>query len=234
MRKVLGIVFSLLLIPTLVCAQAGVKKRRPLPPQTGGSASERPMSTTKFPDAQFDHWLHRAKWTCRLCHVDIGFAMKTNGTNIKAEDNISGYYCGTCHNGKMDHEDRKVFAACAKTYTDEDRDLRCLRCHSGKDGSKRKYDFFAFAAGLPKERFGNGIGWEEAEVTGKINTRGFHRRGLLQAQGTRNPQGHRHRREGAGDERDHLFAQEALGLERVRELSPGNLRDRERGRPSTR
>ena len=35
----------------------------------------------------FDHWLHRAKFTCRLCHVDIGFAMKANETGIRAVDN---------------------------------------------------------------------------------------------------------------------------------------------------
>jgi c(7)-type cytochrome triheme protein len=174
MRKVLGVIFSLLLIPTLVGAQAGVKKRRPLPPEYGRVFMGAPYATEqKLPDAQFDHWLHRAKFTCRLCHVDIGFAMKTNGTGIRMEDNVSGYYCGTCHNGRMSHEDRTVFAACAKTYTDEDRELRCQRCHSGRESGRRKYDFFAFAAGLPKERFGNGIGWEEAEATGKIKPADF-------------------------------------------------------------
>lgn len=33
----------------------------------------------------------------RLCHVDIGFAMKANETGITADDNASGNYCGTCH-----------------------------------------------------------------------------------------------------------------------------------------
>jgi hypothetical protein len=28
----------------------------------------------------FRHWLHRSKYTCRLCHVDIGFAMEAGGT----------------------------------------------------------------------------------------------------------------------------------------------------------
>jgi c(7)-type cytochrome triheme protein len=33
---------------------------------------------------------------------------------------------------------------------------------------KREYDFYTFVAGLPKERFGNGIDWEQAEATGRI------------------------------------------------------------------
>ena len=28
----------------------------------------------------FDHWLHRAKYTCRLCHIDIGFGMKAGAS----------------------------------------------------------------------------------------------------------------------------------------------------------
>ncbi len=48
----------------------------------------------------FDYWLHRAKFTCRVCHVDIGFAMEASATKIKAETNIKGFHCGSCHNGK--------------------------------------------------------------------------------------------------------------------------------------
>jgi c(7)-type cytochrome triheme protein len=168
MRKILGVVFALLLIPTFVGAQSGLKKRRPLPPEYGRISIGTSYAEQNYPDAQFDHWLHRAKFTCRLCHVDIGFAMKANGTGMRTEDIISGFYCGTCHNGKMDHEGRKVFAACAKSFTDEDRELRCNRCHTGKERGSRKYDFLTFAADLPKERFGNGINWQEAEATGRI------------------------------------------------------------------
>ena len=48
----------------------------------------------------FDHWLHRAKFTCRICHIDIGFAMQTAATDINAVDNMNGYFCGSCHDGK--------------------------------------------------------------------------------------------------------------------------------------
>src|SRR5512146_1229088 len=48
---------------------------------------------------RFDHWLHRSLYTCRLCHVDIGFAMEENGTQITADANGKGLYCGVCHDG---------------------------------------------------------------------------------------------------------------------------------------
>ncbi len=106
----------------------------------------------------FDHWLHRAKYTCRVCHSDIGFGLKTGTTEVKAADNMKGMYCGVCHNGKP------VFAACG---TDKN-DARCVRCHSQGKNVKRQQDFAAFTAKLPKEHFGNGVNWEKAAEGGTI------------------------------------------------------------------
>ena len=39
----------------------------------------------------------------------------TGATNIKPDDNMRGYYCGACHNGKMMYRGAPVFAACSKT-----------------------------------------------------------------------------------------------------------------------
>ena len=50
---------------------------------------------------RFDHWLHRSKFTCRVCHVDIGFAMEAKGTKVTADMNVKGFYCGSCHNGRV-------------------------------------------------------------------------------------------------------------------------------------
>ena len=41
----------------------------------------------------------RAKYTCRVCHVDIGFSMRAGETGITEEYNNNGFYCGACHNG---------------------------------------------------------------------------------------------------------------------------------------
>jgi hypothetical protein len=35
----------------------------------------------------FEHWIHRSKFTCRVCQVDVGFAMRADATDIKAADN---------------------------------------------------------------------------------------------------------------------------------------------------
>src|SRR5271169_4319675 len=101
----------------------------------------------------FNHWLHRARFTCRLCHVDVGFAMEAGGTKIKAETNEKGFYCGSCHNGIFVFEDKKVFAACSTKSVDA-KDQRCDRCHSFGKKVKMAYDFSTFTDGLPKKGLG--------------------------------------------------------------------------------
>jgi c(7)-type cytochrome triheme protein len=119
----------------------------------------------------FDHWLHRAKFTCKLCHVDIGFAMKAEATEIKAVDNINGYYCGSCHDGKRVIKNKEIFAACAVKYTKVD-GKRCARCHSVGRTEQRKYNFKTFTENLPR-LFGNLIDWEKAEKQKKIKPTDF-------------------------------------------------------------
>ena len=173
MKRYVLVLVALLVMPALALAQSGVKKRRPLPYEFGRVKIGSAATAQTLPDAVFDHWLHRAKFTCRVCHVDIGFAMKAGGTGIRAEDNIAGYYCGVCHNGKTPHGERVVFAACATTATDQEKAERCRRCHGAGEGVKRLYDFNAFTADFPKERFGNGVNWEQAEATGRIKPLDF-------------------------------------------------------------
>jgi c(7)-type cytochrome triheme protein len=167
MKRLFFVLFLILIFAGITLAQVGVKKKRPLPQEYGRSIISNHSEKAGMAPVVFDHWLHRAKFTCRLCHVDIAFAMKTGGTDIKAVDNMKGFYCGACHNGKMEHGERKVFEACSKKITQEDA-KRCDRCHSfGKIG-KKEYDFAEFTAKFPKERLGNGIDWEKAEVDGYI------------------------------------------------------------------
>jgi len=119
----------------------------------------------------FDHWLHRAKFTCRLCHIDIGFAMKAGTTEIKATDNMNGYYCGTCHDGKREIAGKKVFDSCAEKYIAED-EKRCSRCHSKMNPGARKYNRETFTANLPRLHE-DLIDWEKAEAEGKITPADF-------------------------------------------------------------
>ncbi|MDW7771691.1 MAG: cytochrome c3 family protein [Desulfobulbaceae bacterium] len=162
MKKILFLAGLLVLVCiSFALAQTGVKKRRPLPFEYGRVVINNYSEEASLAPVVFDHWLHRANFTCRVCHVDIGFAMKEEGTDIRAVDNMSGYYCGTCHNGK------RAFTACEREFGRKE-SATCDRCHSLGKKVDRKYEFREFTKDLPKERFGNGIDWEKAEDQGKI------------------------------------------------------------------
>jgi c(7)-type cytochrome triheme protein len=158
----------LLSIALAVCAPAraadgGVKKRRPLPNEYGRVVMDNHSTQARQAPVVFEHWLHRTMFTCRLCHVDIGFAMKAGATDVKAVDNSGGYFCGACHNGRPNATGRPVFEACGR----ENRQT-CVRCHSAGKGVKPDRDFKPLMVGLPRGRFGNGVDWEQAELDGKI------------------------------------------------------------------
>src|SRR5512143_3506137 len=99
MKRIFCAALLLSVLLGVVSAQDGTKKKRPLPYEYGRVIINNYSEKSGLAPVVFDHWFHRTKYTCRLCHVDIGFAMKSGATAIKASDNISGYYCGTCHNG---------------------------------------------------------------------------------------------------------------------------------------
>ena len=142
-----------LAMTTLAFAQtSGVKKRRPRPEEFGQVVMNKLSAKNDVAPVVFNHWLHRSKYTCRLCHVDIGFAMQANETGVREADNRKGEYCGACHNGKT------AFAAQGN----------CDRCHSLGKGVAPQIEFGAFTSGFPKGRFGNGVDWEAAELMGRI------------------------------------------------------------------
>ncbi|MBI5097795.1 MAG: hypothetical protein HZB30_00965 [Nitrospirae bacterium] len=167
MKRTLTVMFLVFILAAVTFAQTGVKKRRPLPFEYGRVVINNYSEKAGLAPVVFDHWLHRAKYTCRLCHVDIGFAMKSGATAIKASDNISGYYCGACHNKKPGPDGKKVFESCSTTVPPEEK-TRCLRCHFLGKNVKPEYDFVNFTERFPKGRFGNGIDWEKAEAEGLV------------------------------------------------------------------
>jgi len=64
-----------------------LEPRRKTEPHEFGTIVMNNFSEKKFiAPVVFKHWLHRSKYTCRLCHVDIGFAMKTGETGITEND----------------------------------------------------------------------------------------------------------------------------------------------------
>ena len=75
MKKVCLILLLVLVCSGLVVAQLEPKKR-PLPSDYGNVVMNNYSEKAGLSPVVFDHWLHRARFTCRLCHVDIAFAMK--------------------------------------------------------------------------------------------------------------------------------------------------------------
>lgn len=159
-----GIFIVFLLVPS-----AAYPRKIPLPHEQGKVILNNTSEHAGMAPVIFDHWLHRAKFTCRVCHIDVGFAMEEEATGITAEFNMQGLYCGACHDGKRKIDGKEVFAACTEKPGKEE-EKRCLRCHSrGKEGT-REYAFEKFVADLdlPRLRAGNLIDWEKAEEQGKI------------------------------------------------------------------
>lgn len=151
----------------LFIAEVASSQRFPDPQNYGTVRINNFSEKAGFAPAVFDHWLHRTMFTCRLCHIDLGFAMESGSTEMNAESNIKGFYCGACHNGSRIINNKKIFAACSD-QTEAYDSRRCDRCHSYNKKVEREHDFKTFTEKMPKKGFGNGIDWEEAEVSGLI------------------------------------------------------------------
>lgn len=67
----------------------------------------------------FQHWVHRIRFKCNVCHSEIGFAMRAGTNDIRMTDIIDGKFCGACHNKQI-------------AWGPEN----CHLCHSGLPGLK--------------------------------------------------------------------------------------------------
>jgi c(7)-type cytochrome triheme protein len=159
--KLLVLIAILLLCSSIVLADNfGTKKRMPRPEEFGNVVINNYSTKNNIAPVVFKHWVHRAKFTCRVCHVDLGFAMEAGGSDIKEADNLNHLYCGSCHNGK------EAFGPTGREKLSEVQN--CERCHSyGKDVKGQK-DFNEFLKGFPQARFGNRVDWMKAEEKGLI------------------------------------------------------------------
>jgi c(7)-type cytochrome triheme protein len=131
-------------------------------PEYGRVVLDNSSSAAGMAQVPFDHWTHRARHTCRACHVDVGFAMTAGATEVSASTNRAGHHCGACHDGATSHAGRRVFAACGERSAGPPPE-RCARCHARGDAARLRRDFEAFASTLPRKGRGRGIDWEEAE-----------------------------------------------------------------------
>jgi len=106
----------------------------------------------------FAHWSHRAKYTCRVCHVELEFGMRAGYSGITRAQYLSGKFCGACHDGKT-----------AFTVKDGPQ-ANCGKCHMENPGVMEAA-LEKFAATMPPSNFGNGIDWTKAVKEGKITPR---------------------------------------------------------------
>ncbi len=152
---------GLLVLTTGWAENFGMRKRRPKPHEYGTTVIDTASTENGIAAVAFPHWLHRSKYTCRLCHVDIGFAMEAGGTGILEEDNRNGLYCGTCHDGT-------IAFRWEENSDGPEVEKNCVRCHSVGRDYRMKNDFYAFRKSMPRQRFGNTIDWVKAEDEGLI------------------------------------------------------------------
>jgi c(7)-type cytochrome triheme protein len=146
---------------------AGMKRKKPRPYEFGSVTINNFSQPAGMAPVVFDHWVHRKSYTCRVCHVDIGFGMTANSTKIRSADNSKGYFCGTCHNGSSSLNGIRIFKSCASSYTREEYQT-CVKCHALEKDQAREQAFDRFADRMPRQTLGNGIDWEKAEESGDL------------------------------------------------------------------
>jgi len=131
---------------------ASTEYRKIKPPEAWGTTiMERNTRGTETKGVLFPHWAHRNRYTCSVCHTDLGFAMKAGGTNIKQSDIEEGKYCGACHDSTT------AFGS-----------MDCDKCHTrGLDVPKNGNSSAVFDK-LPTDHFGNKVDWVKALRAGAI------------------------------------------------------------------
>ena len=131
----------------------------PLPPlptaeEYGDVLIKRVSFSREMAPVIFSHAIHRAKYTCRVCHDELEFSMQAGETPILCKDGEEkGKHCTVCHNGKDSFAPR------------DEEGQNCKRCH-GSDAGRGK--FIALQKKLPKALFGNEVDWVKAMNEGLI------------------------------------------------------------------
>jgi c(7)-type cytochrome triheme protein len=131
----------------------------PLPPdQYGNVLIARTSEKNGVKPVAFSHWSHRMRHTCRACHLELEFEMKSNTPESSEKANREGKFCAAagCHDG-----------IAAFGHGREN----CDKCHSGdiKYGSP---DFDRLRR-FPRSGFGNRVDWSSALQARLIRPKDF-------------------------------------------------------------
>jgi len=150
----LAVLTALILLSDQVFGNMSKFDLWPLPPpeEYGNILIDRTSRKNNVKPVTFSHWIHRTKYTCRVCHFELGFEFNVNATDITEEDNKNGLFCGACHNGTI-----------AFGHSGEN----CEKCHNG-DISFGSEKFPELRSKLPKAEYGNEIDWSQALKKGAI------------------------------------------------------------------
>lgn len=163
-RKILIVsivVCAVLVITAAVGYSLGIRKKRIPHHKYGDVVINARSEKNNMAPVVFSHWLHRSRYTCRVCHEELKFSLKTNGSGITDSAINEGRFCGACHNGK------EAFAS-EESSADGKAVRNCDRCHSYGKNVKPEKNFFEFTKDFPRSRFGNGINWIKALEDGVI------------------------------------------------------------------
>jgi len=146
-KRLLLSAFLFLSMPVMVAAQFWDLPPAPPPYEFGNLLINRTSSKNAVKPVVFSHWIHRRKFSCRICHSEMEFGMKVNTTEITEAANKSGQFCGSsgCHDGK---------AAFGHQFD------TCEKCHNGNLSAGKER--FAELAKLPSAGFGDQVDWGKA------------------------------------------------------------------------
>lgn len=154
---VLVILFLVVLFPPKVLSRGDFElPALPAPEVYGDVMIDRTSRSQKVVPVVFSHRVHRALFTCRVCHLELEFVMKTNDTGIVCNwGRMEGKYCAVCHNG------RTAFGPRGQDGE------HCSRCHNADERPNRK-KYTELKNRLPSSQFGDGIDWSKAFTDGLI------------------------------------------------------------------
>jgi len=49
----------------------------------------------------FNHWFHRIRFRCKVCHHELGFEMRAGANDVTMTDLSEGRFCGMCHDNRV-------------------------------------------------------------------------------------------------------------------------------------
>ena len=157
-KLLVALIAVMVLIPYLISARGTYDLPRLPPPEEYGDVFiDRFSGPKKVMPVVFSHWVHRSKYTCRVCHMELDFSMKSSDTGIVCGGGeMTGKFCTICHDNKT-----------AFGPQGPDGEKNCERCHNA-NASPNREKFEELKSKLPAAPFGDKIDWVKALKDGLI------------------------------------------------------------------